>query len=160
MSDNNIYYVAFDPGKATGVAAFNQQGEILDTKILKNETDLDNYLDTLEDRKTVKVIIYEKYRVGFSYGQLTTNAKYGRTHGGKSVPAEQAIGSILRTARKLKTEIVSQEPAILPVAAKWSGIPLPKNHDQSHHISALNHGIYYLTNKGILKPRVLNNYQK
>lgn len=153
------YYVAFDPGKDTGVAAYNEKGVLQETNIIRGMLDLDNYLDKIEEAKETRVIIYEKYRAGYSAQNLTTK-KYATIHGGKPLITEQVIGMILRTARKIGAEIVGQEPSILNVAQLWTGYKIPKNHDQSHHISAMCHGMYYLIDNKIVKPRVLENYEK
>lgn len=153
-----VKYVAFDPGIATGIAEFDEKGILQLFDILKGDKKLDEYLDKLESEHTVDVVIYEEYRVGHSHSQLLTD-KYSTIHGGKSVPTEQAIGNILRTARRLNAKIVKQQPRILSVAQLWSGVKIPTNHDKSHGIVALNHGIYYLTQQKIIKPRVLEMQQ-
>ena len=153
------YYVAFDPGKDTGVAAFTKEGVLTpDFKILRGFDKLYAYLDGLEKEKEAKVFIVERYRVAFSRHNLMSG-KYSKIHGGQPVLAEQAIGVVKRTAWKIGAEVVFQEPAILINAQKWSGMRIPTNHSNSHNVAAYNHGIFYLVSNNIIKPRVLDDYK-
>lgn len=149
------YYVAFDPGIATGVAAFDEKGAVVEyNTILRGIRELDEYLDNLEKENTARMFIIEDYKVGFSYDKLKSD-KFARIHGGKSIPTIEFIGNIERTARRLNAKIVRQRSVILNIAQKWSGIRVPTDHNKSHGIVAFNHGIYYLTRNNIIKPRVL-----
>lgn len=150
-----IKYVAFDPGKNTGVAGWDENGLIKFFKVCSGAEALDKFLDELEAQKPPPThFIYERYRVAYSRANYN-QAKYAAIHGGKSVVAEQAIGSILRTARKLKVNVESQEPSILSVALLHAGIQKPKGHLRDD-LSAYAHGNEYLLRQGIIKPRVLD----
>lgn len=151
-----IKYIAFDPGINTGVACWDENALPGIFKVCHGSIELDAFLDELEAQKPApSVFIYERYRVAYSRANYN-QAKYAAIHGGKSVVAEQAIGSILRTARKLKVSVVPQEPAILSVALLHAGIPKPKGHLRDD-LSAYAHGYEYLLRQGLIKPRVLGS---
>ncbi len=149
-----IKYVAFDPGINTGVAGWDEDALIKFFKICKGMEALDKFLDELEVQQPPPThFIYERYRVAYSRANYN-QAKYAAIHGGKSVVAEQAIGSILRTARKLKVSVTPQEPSILSVALLHAGIPKPKGHLRDD-LSAYVHGNEYLLRQKLITPRVL-----
>lgn len=154
--NKNMKYIAFDPGVATGIAAWDKNIKLVKLNILRGFEALYKFLDEIEAQNPKPdVIIYEKYRVGHSYDKLVSGGTLSRIHGGKTVPTEQAIGNILRTANKIKARVISQEQSILAVAQLHSGIKLSKNHANSHHQSAYNHGYEWLLRQGLIKPRVL-----
>lgn len=149
-------YVAFDPGTNTGVACWDENATPRLVKVCKGAVELDKFLDELEAQQpSPSVFIYERYRVAYS-AKNYHQTKFAAIHGGKSVPAERAIGNILRTARKLKVDIVAQEPSILSVALLHAGIPKPKGHLRDD-LSAYAHGYEYLLRQGLIKPRVLSD---
>lgn len=151
-----IKYVAFDPGTNTGVAGWDENGLPKFLKVCKGAEALDNFLDELEAQQPPpSVFIYERYRVAYSRANYH-QARYAAIHGGKSVVAEQAIGSILRTGRKLSVQVVPQEPAVLSVALLHAGISKPKGHLRDD-LSAYAHGHEYLLRQGLIKPRVLSD---
>lgn len=141
--ENTDTYLIFDPGVSTGWARFDEFGNVSDKGICRG---LDALSDFLEECEPATVVVYESYRV-FKH---KANA-----HIGSKVEAAQAIGMIKAKARKWNAKTVEQPANILPIAAMWSGVELPKNHKISHDIAAYNHGVYYLQKNGIRKSRLL-----
>lgn len=161
MSAQGKYFIGFDPGVSTGYAEFGGEPPILkDIGILRGFEALDTFLDELEDRRNEfthgLVVVYEKYRAGFS-AQGLASKRMIQIHGGKDNKTEQAIGSILRTARKLGATIVSQDASILPAAQLHSGVSLGKNHANSHDKAAYNHVHEYLLRQKLITPRILGD---
>jgi hypothetical protein len=155
------HYIGFDPGKSTGVAEFSGEPPVVvRLETLRGEKALDEYLDELETRELDDLtIIYEAYKAGFS-AQGLASEKMIKIHGGKSNQTEQAIGSILRTARRLKAKVVAQDSNILPMAIKHSGVKLGTNHNNSHDKAAYNHVHEYLLRQGLIQPRVIDARRK
>lgn len=145
-SIRQVKYLAFDPGISTGWAGFDASGEVVAKGILRGLDALDDFLYEYKDEPP-EVVIYEKYVV------FTHKAK---AHIGSKVETAQAIGKITTYARRWGSTQVAQPAGILPIAVKWSGVPLPANHNRSHDIAAYNHGVYYLQSNGIRKSRALN----
>lgn len=159
MVESYSKYVAFDPGINTGVACFSATGNPVFLETLRGHGKLWEFLDRLElQQPKPTTIIYERYRVGYGPNNYH-QAKYAKIHAGQTVPTEQAIGAILRTARKVGCAVIPQEPSILPMALLHAGIKKPKWHLPDHE-SAFAHGHEYLLRQGIIKPRVLNEIRK
>lgn len=149
--------VAFDPGVNAGIAFFDREGNLLEMKILRGFKEQDECFDELESLRGSAdefIFLYERYRAGFSQAGLQSK-KFSQIHGGKANQTEQSIGSFLRTARRLSARVEHQDSQILVVAQLHSGMKIPSNHDQSHHVAAYNHGYEWLLRKKIIKPRVL-----
>lgn len=145
MADDRMKFVSFDPGLRTGIAGWNEQGvNVLIHKTVQGDAALDEFLDTLEEHP-VKVFIIEEYRV---YGsKLSANV-------GSKVHTAQVIGSLKSWARRHNITVFEQRADIKPIAARWSGTVIPRGH-MPDWMAAFLHGHYYLTNIGLLKPRVL-----
>jgi hypothetical protein len=71
---------------------------------------------------------------------------------GSNMPASKVIGKIELWARMHNIPVVMQKPQDKDMGAKWSGIKTPGNHDQSHHIVAYNHAVFYLVMNKMLNP--------
>lgn len=151
-------YLAFDPGYRTGVAGWDDEYRPVLFRILKGFDALCDFLDGIElQRPGPKVIIYERYRVAYSSDNYH-DERYAKIHAGKQVVAEQAIGAIFRTARKVKAELVAQEPSILEMALLHAGLKKPpKGRHLPDDQSAYAHGNEYLLKQGLITPRVLND---
>lgn len=136
MSD--MEYLAIDPGKRTGWAAFNELGLPTAFDMIEGE---DEFLDWLEEQNPKKIII-ERYR-----------NRGGRINGFSDMPTSQHIGAIKRIARKKGVEIIEQDPSpALVIGLKFLG--LHSTYQGKHvpdKISALAHGTYYLRKAGIQK---------
>jgi hypothetical protein len=140
MAQKN-YFISFDPGKATGWATFDEEGNLTDKGIYRSLDDLKDGLQAvmlMGDQP--KVFIIEDFRL-FSHKAVQQS--------GSDMPASQAIGSIELAAAVCRAEIVKQGSDILPIGERFAGVKLPKNHDESHDIAAYVHGFYYLVKKGI-----------
>lgn len=149
---NKQHFLSIDPGKGAtrsiGVVSWNEPPEVHPTMMTQFTKDqFDIYMDELEkDRLNLpKVIIYEGYIV---YA--------GRPHVGSRVETVQLIGQIKDFARRNGIRLVEQDAKILGIAQKWSGIPIPSNHNKSHWASALNHGFYYLRKNNIVPSRLIS----
>jgi len=59
------------------------------------------------------------------------------------------IGALRAYSRRHNINVVLQMSNILPMAEKHFQVPLPKNHDNSHKISAYLHGAEYLLREGV-----------
>lgn len=147
-------WISFDPGKTTGITVWYQEVEKEPQCIQVgqlNEEELDIFLDELPKNKIPDVFIIEEYRI---FGQKKN------AHVGSKVETIQVIGQLKAFARKHKIEIIEQPANILVIAQLWSGKKMPKDHSNSHWVSAYNHAYYYLHKQGLLKARVLQEEEK
>jgi len=135
INEEKNYLYAFDPGKRTGVAIFTWDGEYVSHGV-RIYTDVGEYLDRIE---RAYVIVYEGWRT-----------RPGGKTAGSTEEASQVIGQIKNRARQLdlpQSRIIEQQPAILPIAAKWAGFNMPKGHLPDDE-SAWLHGYYCLRQHG------------
>lgn len=138
----------FDPGLATGYSIWRdarpaEHGDV------RGMAKFDDFLvDFVEKFGKPDVIVVEKFTL-FRWKAVQQS--------GSDMPASKVIGKIELWARMHKIPIVYQPANILPIAVKWSQIPLPANHDKSHHISALNHVVYYLVKNKMMSPLGLHS---
>jgi hypothetical protein len=137
-------YIAFDPGKMTGWATFNNDGSVLAMGQVTIE-ELITLVDQLvlnNDLVLIKAVIYEDFII----------FKHKARHlVGSRVEASQAIGIIKSLAQRTGAELVMQGSDIKPMAQKFTQIYPVGSHSESHKIDAFNHGAWYLINKGIRK---------
>lgn len=138
----NTEYLSFDPGAATGWAAFDKLGEEINFGTCESIEELVHFLDTFPGKP--RVVIYERYR-------LRKNKALQQS--GSEMPASVAIGAIVTHAILWGSDTVKQEPSIKPMAELMSGIKPRGPHSQSHWVDALNHGVYYLVKKKIRKSK-------
>ena len=131
--------IAFDPGKATGWAIF-QDGLPKDFGDIRGLSKLDDFLIALDD---IDFAVYEDFRL-YSHKALQQS--------GSHMEASQAIGKIEIWAKMRKIACIAQPANVLPVAQLWSKMKMPRNHDKSHHISAYNHAVYYLVKNKMMLP--------
>jgi len=136
----SLIVAAFDPGKSSGYAIF-EDAVIKDMGILVGFAKLGDFLETDELIQKANVFVIENFRI-----------RPGVNHSWSEVPATKAIGVIEAKAMRLKTKIIRQEPSILPIAVKWSHVDhnaLP--HDKSHSAAAYNHGVYFLIKNKLME---------
>lgn len=135
-------YLAFDPGKITGWAVFNDDGSVRSMGQATIDELIDLCVEWAALDEPIRAVIYEDFVV------FKHKAKF---LAGSRMEASQAIGIIKGLARTTKTELVMQGSDIKPMAQRWTQIKPPADHAESHKIDAFNHGAYYLINKGIRK---------
>lgn len=140
----SVKYVSFDPGVTTGVATWDEEGNLL-RNIGVQQAGLDALLYGFEQINTIKVFVVEEYRV---------YASKAVAHIGSKVETAQVIGQISATARRMGIEVVMQPATILNIAMMWAQVKKPKGH-LPDDVSAYLHGYYYLHRKGIIKAKVL-----
>lgn len=134
-------YLSFDPGEATGWAAFDDKGAITDFGTIHGLGELFSWL-TLH---TADVYIIEEYRL---YRQRALQQS------GSKLLTVQAIGAIKASAASTGSKVVEQPASIKKVAEMWTGYVPKGAHKNSHWIDAVNHGLYYLHKEGIVKTEV------
>ena len=144
LSDlSDTYYLAIDPGKTTGWAAYTKEGVLIQLGKIKGE---DKFLDWLETQSPHEAIV-EVYR-----------NRPGWHNSWSTGPTQQHIGAIKRTLRKkgLTTrQIHDQEPSpCLDIGCKWAGIPNTKGKHLDDAFAAHAHGTYYLISNGIQRHRL------
>lgn len=143
---SEAHILAFDPGKITGIAIFNQDGTLLGMEQLPLDSGDNNLLKwTAWYPYPVSLVIYEKF--------ITFRQKAMQQVGSKQETA-QAIGLIKGLAFRKQAELVEQKPDIKPIASKWSGVTVPSNHAISHQYDAYLHGFYLLHQRGIVKSKL------
>lgn len=132
-------YLSIDPGKTTGWARFDEQGEpIAFGKI----TGPDKFLDWLEDQSDVSVYIIEEYR----------NRPGTKVNVWSTGPTQQHIGAIKRIAHKRNITIHMQEASQLSIGLRFIGMHRQyKGKHVPDDVSALAHGTYFLRKAGIQK---------
>lgn len=122
---------------------WDSQGKVLAFHHL-DEEQLDEFLDLVEAWPTApQYVIYEEYRV---YASVN--------HTGSKVLTIQIIGSIKRTARRLKIRAIEVRADVKKIAAMWSGVKIPKGH-MPHWMAAFLVGYWHLHKEGVIPARVL-----
>lgn len=142
VGHNTERLIAFDPGKDTGVAVIhtNKRRLIsLDWEIVRGLNELMSYLNNLKT-SDYDLVVMEKYRL---YRHLALQQS------GSTMEVAQAEGMIKLWANQ-KLPLYVQPANILPIAVKYTKMPLPKNHKNSHGVAALNHGYYWLVKYGLI----------
>ena len=145
-----ICYVSFDPGTTTGVTLWDAQGKMLCT----NELDIRNlnlFLDVLEryvfSGSGFKRLIVEEYRLYQSKAVQQSGSK---------LETVQVIGMIKRSNHTMMLEpVVEVRADNKDIAAKWSGVRIPKGH-MPDWMSSYLIGYWWLHKvAGIIPARVL-----
>lgn len=142
--DETVKYIAIDPGEASnnGIAIFNKTGFCLKY----DQVTRDGVMDLLyENSSTLTAVIIEDYKL-FKNKALQQS--------GSSLEAVRVIGEVEGFCRRKNITLQKQPSSILAIAQLWSGKKLPKNHKNSHWVSAYNHGYYFLAKNKVIKLRV------
>lgn len=137
------HLLAIDPGKDTGWAAF-LDGLPAKFDIIRGLDAFDDFLSNyVHTYGMPDLVVYESYLL-FKHKAVQQS--------GSKMEASQVIGKIEFWAKMLRIPVVKQPSSILPIAVKWSKLKMPSDHKNSHHISAYNHGWYYLVSNGMQLP--------
>ena len=131
---SSLPYLAIDPGITTGWALMQEGKPKAMGKVPFEEV----FDFLLEDRwKEIQLYVVENYRI------RPQNLTGGWMHQWSNGEPLQVIGAVKCIAQARSAQVVLQEPAILPLAAKVTGFPYnPKKHVDDEH-SAVLHGAYY-----------------
>lgn len=130
--------LAIDPGKDTGWCLF-VNGFVADIGICRGIQEL---ISWLEEQEPMDQIVMEEFML-FKHKALQQS--------GSKMEVTQAQGIVLSWAhRNGKPPIAKQRPLEpLKLAPMWTGVRMPTNHKNSHHIAAFYHGVYWLVTKGM-----------
>jgi hypothetical protein len=128
------YYLALDPGKATGWATWDQDGIWLDMGTVWSHQELDELLSGFPT--SIKVVIYEDFIL------FPNKAK---AQIGSRMPASVAIGKIETYAHLWGATMYQQPSGIKSIAERLTGkFTKGMAHNRTHVIDAYNHGEYWL----------------
>lgn len=128
------YYLACDPGKATGWATWDSEGIWLDMGTAWSHDELHDLLANFPT--SIKVVIVEDFK-------LFRNKALKQT--GSRMPASLSIGQIETFAKLWGAVLIKQPSGIKPIAEKLTGQKTGGlTHSKTHVIDAYNHGEYYL----------------
>ena len=151
LSEDKKYFLAVDPGGKTrkhsvGVALFTAEKDY-PLAYLPGQMTSDGFLDWLETQNpnVFTGIVCEDY---INFGFKKSAQAWNRNE------TSQLIGAIRAYGRRHNINVVLQMSNILPMAEKHFQVKMPKNHDDSHKISAYLHGAEFLLREG-LKPSQL-----
>lgn len=143
-------YVAFDPGKRTGIASFNDDGTDRTKGIYTN----DNLYIALEllgkfhVSNPIKRFIVEDYK-------LRADKAFELV--GQEGHADRSIGAIEYVAWQLKVPIIFQGSYILKTAWKWAQLPpLRKGQHPPDDMAAYAHGVHWLILNNLRRNPVLD----
>lgn len=138
------YYLACDPGKATGWATWDERGIVLDMGTVYSHDELDELLSSLPS--TIKVVIMEDF---------TLFASRAKAQIGSKMPASVAIGKIETYAHLWRASVVKQHSNIKPIAERLTGRSTKgMDHSKTHVWDAYNHGEYYLVKNKIKQVKI------
>lgn len=138
MTDSDRY-LALDPGKTTGWASFDEQGN----GITMGQVDVLGLIELL-DETTAQTIITEDYKL---YPWKRDEQIWSR------LDTVRIIGMIQYFCYKNNRNFVLQAPSIKSIGYMWAGITEAKSHKNSHERDAYVHGVYFLQKAGIRKPQ-------
>ncbi len=144
MSTKKIKYVSFDPGESTGWVTWDENGTMVRQGTCRGRSDLE---ELLEELGSVPEIVAEDF---------TLRKDKALQQSGSKLETVRVLGVIESWAYRNKSKITKQPASILYTAQLWSGMKMPKNHAQSHWVSAYNHGFYYLVKQGVRKLELHN----
>lgn len=143
QSTRRLNYIAFDPGKRTGVAGWDDPALPPILMDVMEETQRDAFFVSLENRPP-KVIILEPYRVW--------NHKFN--HEGNKLYTSRVIGQIEAFCRRYGVKIIEVQPSLKSTAAQWAGVKIPKGH-MPDMLSAFLLGYYHLRITNLAPSRLL-----
>jgi hypothetical protein len=134
--------LSIDPGKGSrdsiGWAVFNDSNGLAKM----GQATLEEFVALLESLEGITRVVFEEYRI---------YAKRLKQHTNSKVETIQTIGMIKSWCMRNKIPFTEQRADILGAAQNLFQIKLPEDHDVSHQISALLHGMYFLYMNGEIK---------
>lgn len=131
-------YLVFDHGETTGLADFNDAGELKYSTQIVGVTSSGMVLEETLRIGGVRRILYETFKV-FGHANLT----------GSDVPAAKVIGIIEYLAEKYEIPCEGIDPKYKRIGYAWSGKRPPSDHSKSHGPDAEALGEYWLRKKGV-----------
>lgn len=132
--------LAIDPGESTGYCYFIK-GKPAEHGIIRGQEKLNEWLQ--EQDLPIEQVVMEQFKL-FSWK--------ARQQAGSRMVTSQVEGAVLFWARMKEIPVDLQSPSeALPMGKIWSGVEMPRNHNNSHGISALYHGTYWLIKNGMKK---------
>ena len=134
-----LHYLALDPGKTTGWAAFDKAGNGIDY----GQVDREELYGMLVEKRP-KLLIVEDFEF---FPWKSKDMPFD------TLIAVRIIGAIDFYAWDAGVQVVLQKPNVKTIGYMWAGITKPKNHAISHGPDAYVHGVYYLQKNGIRKPQ-------
>jgi len=140
--NNPNHYLCVDPGGSTGWATFNEIALPTGRGIERGVENFAKWMNELDPPPVL--IIYEDFRL-FGHKAIAQV--------GSKMEASQAIGIIKAAATRWNSAMIAQQPQAHKLGAMYSG-KKPGAHANSHDIVAYNHGIYYLTQHGLIDSRL------
>jgi hypothetical protein len=145
--ENPFHYMAFDPGKVTGFATFAENGMPVEMGHIPDwNVGVARFVNTpVFKSNPPKVVICEAYQI----------RGRGQTVNSDAIRTRSVISIIKNFAAASEARLIMQQASILPIAAKFSGMEMPRDHSLSHQISAFNHGWYRLTEDKVVVPRIM-----
>lgn len=133
-----IKFLAIDPGKRNGIAAYNEYGLMQWMRTVLYD-ELTNFLRKQEE---VKVVILEDY---------TVFPHKAKQHIYSDLITPRAIGKVEGWCEARNIKLVKQGSSYKAMGYKYLGKkPLPKSNPMNHAVDAHAHGIYYLVNNNIV----------
>jgi hypothetical protein len=136
MANQELAYISFDPGLATGWAMWDEGGDFIDMSTVWDYDELCRFFENLPTIPST--IIYEVFTLDPNVPQ-----------GGSDMPAAIATGIIYAHAHINRCEIVKQPSSIKTVAEKWGVSTKGISHRNTHVLDAYNHGVYYFIQNGM-----------
>lgn len=132
------HYLSIDPGKTTGWASFNIEGDLLQRGTVELKK-----LAELLGGTTPQIIIYETFAL---------RPWKAADQSWSTFPASQVIGALEFYASMTEgVTLVGQDPNCKESGYKWSFTPKAKSHRHSHDRDAYAHGVYYMIKNKIKK---------
>lgn len=128
-----------DPGDTSGLALFNNQGELLQ----KWQATFDQLLDDIVLLRKIEVIVVEDYRLRKGKQAQQTGSRF---------QAVQVIGVLKYHAYLWGAEFSLANVQAKTLGSMYSGVKPPSDHKKSHEVDAYNIGIYWLVQEKIIEP--------
>ena len=129
--------LAIDPGGMNGVCWWDEEPPKMQAFDQIKLQDLPMWLH--EFKPVPDIIVYENFKL-WKHRALQQS--------GSDLPAAQAIGMIKSYASIYGIEMFDQSPQILKSAEMMSQMKMPKDHSESHWVSAYLHGYWWLVKNG------------